>query len=126
MSEDEVKVFDIIINSEIGSYECSYALRQNAISCKAIMKISGLSEYKVKKSIKSLVEQGYIERVSVGRPAVESYNGECYELICEAMPPLNGFALTVKGLNSSEYKDAYNAWTKRMNEWLEGIKKNGI
>ena len=63
-----------------------------------------------------LVKEGLIERASCGNPAIVSY-GEYTELVCEAMPPKNGFALTKKGFQSEMWKEVYDEWCKSMEEW---------
>ena len=78
-----------------------------------------ISKYKMRKALKELIADGLIEYTSQGRPAIESCE-EYRELVCEAGPPINGYALTKAGFESDEYKAhseqrdrAYRKWANR-------------
>lgn len=116
VNENELKVFRCLANAKISTYMSMYSPSRAVISSKYIATSCGLSIYKTRKIIKSLVDKGLIERVSCGRPAVVSY-GEIAELECEAMPPLNGFALTKKAFETEEWKEMYENWEKSLAEW---------
>lgn len=114
------RVFETIINCEISLYSCTYS------PDKAVVTISNLvtllkdtTKYKVRKALKELIEDDLIYYTSQGRPAVESI-GEYRELVVEARPPVNGYALTEKGFKSSEFKKSYDDWSKSMAEWANG------
>lgn len=116
MNCDELKVFRCLANAEISTYMSMYSPSRAVISSKNIAESCGLSVYKTRKIIKSLVDKELVERASCGRPAVVSY-GEVAELECEAMPPLNGFALTQKAFETEEWKEMYENWEKSLAEW---------
>ena len=55
----------------------------------------------------------------MGCPALVS-RGEYEELICDAAPPVNGWALTKKGYASAEYKAAEAEYLNGLAEWANG------
>lgn len=115
-TNDEKIVFNRIANCEVSSYSIPYPPDRVVVSTGEIAKMASWSKYRVRKAIKGLVEKGLIERASCGCPAVESY-GEYRELVCDAMPPKNGYAITKSGFKSKDWKDIYSEWTKSMKEW---------
>ena len=86
------------------------------VKTKYIMDRTKLSKYKVIQNIHLLREDGLVTRASVGRPAQVS-RGEYEELICDAAPPVNGWALTKKGYASAEYKAAEAEYLNGLAEW---------
>lgn len=115
-ASDEKAVFDCIANCEIASYTTMDVDNRIVVSASEIANILLWTKYRVRKAIKYLVSDGLIERASVGRPAIESC-GESRELVCDAMPPKNGYALTPKGFRCEEWKALYAEWCKSMEEW---------
>ena len=113
---DEKIVFHCIANCEVSSYSIQYPPDRVVVSTGEIAKMCLWSKYRVRKAIKGLVEKGLIERASCGYPAVESY-GEYRELVYDAMPPKNGYAITKVGFKCEDWKDIYSEWTKSMHEW---------
>ena len=113
---DEKIVFNCIANCEVSSYAIPYPPDRVVVSTGEIAKMCSWSKYRVRKAIKGLVEKGLIERASCGCPAVES-RGEYRELVYDAMPPKNGYAITAAGFKSQDWKDVYSMWTKSMEEW---------
>lgn len=113
---DENIVFNCIANCEVSSYSIPYTPDRVVVSTGEIAKMVSWSKYRVRKAIKGLVEKGLIERASCGCPAVESY-GEYRELVCDAMPPKNGYAITKVGFKCDDWKDIYSEWKKSMKEW---------
>ena len=113
---DEKIVFHCIANCEVSVYSIPYPPDRVVVSTGEIAKMCSWSKYRVRKAIKGLVEKGMIERASCGCPAVESH-GEYRELVCDAMPPKNGYAITAAGFQSKDWKDVYSMWTKSMEEW---------
>lgn len=113
---DENIVFNRIANCEVSSYSIPYPPDRVVVSTGEIAKMCLWSKYRVRKAIKGLVEKGLIERASCGCPAVESC-GEYRELIYDAMPPKNGYAITAAGFKSQDWKDVYSMWKKSMEEW---------
>ena len=113
---DEKAVFHCIANCEVSSYSIPYQPARVVVSTGEIAKICGWSKYRVRKAIKGLTEKGLIERASCGCPAVESC-GEYRELIYDAMPPKNGYAITAAGFKSQDWKDVYSMWEKSTKEW---------
>ena len=126
---DEKVVFHCIANCEISTYTTMYPPERVVVSTGDIAKMCLWSKYRTRKAINGLVEKGLIERASCGCPVVVSY-GECPELICEAKPPMNGYAITKQGFKSKEWKDIYDMWCRSMEEWAnmpmikEGEKRN--
>ena len=93
----QAKVFEYFCKAEIYSFgECF------VISSKTISEQLKISRYKARKAIHEFVSLGYLKRASQGCPAVESF-GEYRELVCDAMPPINGYALTKKARNHPTY-----------------------
>ena len=89
------------------------------IRTNGIMACTKLSKYKVIKNIHLLREDGLVKRASMGCPAQVS-RGEYEELICDAAPPVNGWALTKKGYASAEYKAAKAEYLNGLAEWANG------
>ena len=75
------------------------------------------TKYKVRKALKGLMAIGYVEYTSLGRPAIESNTENGRELTCEALPPINGYALTKLGFSTIQFREAYEKWEKSMEEW---------
>ena len=116
MTSDEKAVFHVIANCEVSSYSTTYAPDKVVVSTGDIAKMCLWSKYRTRKAIKGLVEKGLIERASCGCPVVVSY-GEYPELVCEARPPMNGYAITKQGFQSEEWKSIYDLWCRSMEEW---------
>ena len=119
MTSDEKAVFHVIANCEVSSYTWSYAPEKVVVSTGEIAKMCRWTKYRVRKAIKGLVEKCLIERTSVGMLAVVSY-AEYIELVCDAMPPKNGYAITKQGFQSEEWKSIYDLWCRSMEEWANG------
>lgn len=122
MDQKEAKrlIFDFIINAEIGSYECSIPRDKAVVRIGNMVKyIDGLTLYRSRKALKELMDEGKVYYTSQGCPAVES-SGEYRELICDAMPPINGYALTKMGFSSEEFRTAYKKWCDELKRWAEG------
>lgn len=115
-TNDEKIVFNRIAYCEVSSYSIPYPPDRVVVSTGEIAKMASWSKYSVRKAIKGLVEKGLIERAGCGCPAVESY-GEYRELVCDAMPPKNGYAITKVGFKCDDWKDIYSEWKKSMEEW---------
>lgn len=116
-------VFLVFCHAEIGSYMCTYGPERVVVSTKEVANVIHCSVYRARKAIRELVECGWIERVSCGCPAVVSY-GEVPELVCDAMPPKNGYAITKKGFQTDHWKMTYKEWCDDMAEWAnKGIEE---
>lgn len=120
MNEFEEKVLSMIISCEIGTYTCCYAPAKAVVSTGSLAKMLKCSKYKVRKALKSLLAIGYIEYTSQGRPAIESNTENGYELICEALPPINGYALTELGFATQQFRYAKEKFDEAMRKWAEG------
>ena len=116
MNDDERAVFHCIGNCEVSSYSTMYPPERVVVSTGDIARMKSWTKYRTRKAIRGLVDKGLIERASCGHPDVVSY-GEYTELVCEAMPPSNGFAITEAGFKCSEWKSIYDMWCKSMEEW---------
>lgn len=88
------------------------------ISAQSIANATEMSRYKALKILHELCDDGLVERASQGCPAQVNY-GEVTELICEAMPPLNGWALTSKGRETDIYKAVKDEYEHGMEEWAK-------
>ncbi len=74
---------------------------------------------RTRKALHGLVAQELIERASQGQPAVESC-GEYRELVCEAAPPKNGYAISKKGFESAIWKKICARWERSLAELANG------
>lgn len=111
------KIFEFIINAQISTYTALYAPAEAVITISDFkIRFNEASKYQIRKCLKSLIAEGVIHYTSQGRPAIISC-GEIPELVYEAAPPINGYALTSKGYQSPEWKNAYKAWEKSMEEY---------
>jgi len=120
MTKTARKIFSDIINCEISLYTTLYGPDKAVVPISDIIRFNeGLSRYSARKALKELIKEDLICFTSQGRPAIESI-GEYRELVCEAMPPVNGYALTRKGFESEPFRESYKAWEKSMAEWAEG------
>ena len=81
--------------------------------------LRGFRDTGQKKALRGLISDGLIEYKSQGRPAVVS-NGEYQELVYDAMPPINGYALTKKAFQTEEWLKAKTEWNASMEEWANG------
>ena len=120
MTSNANKIFNDIISCEIGSYMTTYGPDRAVITISNLLKLNPeFTKYKMRKALKELRTDGLIEYTSQGCPAVESM-GEYRELIYEAGPPINGYALTKKGFKSDIFKTRYKEWEKSLEEWANG------
>lgn len=119
MTETAERILGCIVGCELSLYTVLYGPDRAVVSISNICSLLGLTKYKARKALKELIADGLIEYTSQGNPAVVSC-GEYRELVYEAMPPTNGYALTEKGFRSDAYKEQYEAWKKSMAEWAEG------
>lgn len=119
--EARQKIFRLIINCELSLWTAPYSPDEAVVPISTVVAlIDGLSRYQARKSLRGLVSDGLLEYKSQGRPALVSY-GECPELICEAMPPVNGYALTKQAFKTDEWLNAKTEWARGMAEWANGI-----
>lgn len=119
MSEFEEKVLNTIINCEISTYACCYGPDRAVIPISNLANLLQCSKYKVRKALKSLLAIGYIEYTSQGRPAIESNTENGYELVCEALPPINGYALTELGFSTVQFRQAKERFDEALRKWAE-------
>ena len=119
LEEAKNSVLNNLISAEIGSYTCTYAPDRAVIAISNLVSLTGLTKYGCRKACKALIEDGMIEYTSQGCPAIVSY-GEVPELVCDARPPINGYALTKKAFESERWKQAYEEWNKSMEDWANG------
>ena len=83
------------------------------------------SEYKIRKAIKELVSEGLVEKKSIGRPARVFY-GEIVELMEEAHPPITGWSLTKKALETDKYKEIVEFVNKSLADWANNSYENSL
>lgn len=116
MTEYAIEVFSCIISCEISTYEYLYGPDKAVVPISDLVAMLKITKYRARKALKELRELGLIEYTSQGRPSIVSY-GEVTELVCEALPPINGYALTEKGFETELYKQKYAKWQKDLEEW---------
>lgn len=93
------------------------------ISASEVVEDYKISKCKAYTVLHELRDEGLVERVSIGRPAVvEGY--EYRELVSEAMPPLCGWGITKKGAQTDYYKRAWEEYCQGLCEWAEGKYNN--
>lgn len=115
-AEAKEKIFNAIINCEISLYTTMYAPDKAVVPISNIIYlINGLTKYRARKALKELLVDGLIYYTSQGRPALISY-GEYTELIDDARPPINGYALTQKGFETEIWKKTYKEWGESMED----------
>lgn len=109
-------VFLVFCQAECGSYMCTYGPERVVVSAMEVANALKWTVYRARKAIRELVSRGWIERASCGCPAVVSY-GEYTELVHDAMPPKNGYAITAEGYKTDYWKMAYKEWCDSLAEW---------
>lgn len=119
MTENAEKVLNDLIYCQLSTYTTLYAPDEAVVPTGDFARFAGLTKYAARKALKELIAEGLVCKKSQGRPAVISC-GEVPELVHEAMPPLNGYALTKAGYHSKQYNVAYANWCKSMEEWANG------
>lgn len=117
MNEFEEQILKAIISCEISTYTCSYAPEKVVVTTSNLATLLEWTKYKVRKALRGLMAIGYVEYISQGCPAVESNTENGRELICEAQPPINGYTLTELGFSTTQFRAAYEAWNKSMEQW---------
>ena len=118
MTENASKVLECIMSCEISLYTACYAPDKAVVPISNIASLLKWTKYRVRKALKELRELELIEYTSQGCPAIVSYGAESYpELIDDACPPINGYALTKKAFESDLWKNLHAGWEKSMEEW---------
>lgn len=121
-AEAKEKIFHCIISCEISLYTALYAPDTAVVPISNIVHlINGLTKYRARKALKELINDGVIYYTSQGCPAIVSY-GEYQELIDDARPPINGYALTRKGFETNTFKKRYEEHNKSLEEWANAGK----
>lgn len=117
---DADRVLMLIMDCEICLYTTLYAPDKAVVSmCNICTLLPDIPKARVKRAVKELMSDGMIYYTSQGRPAVMSC-GEVPELVCEAAPPLNGYALTEYAFGTALWKNRYDEWCKSMEDWANG------
>lgn len=122
MTTDAAKdeILSTLMSCEISLYTTLYAPDTAVVSISNILAlIPGLTKYRAMLAIKELMQDGMVRYTSQGHPAIESF-GEYRELVCDAMPPTNGYALTKQAFESDTWKSIKTEWEKSMEEWANG------
>lgn len=115
------KIFSLLISCEISTYTSMHAPDRAVVPISTILSLlPDVTKYGARKALKALINDGLVCYTSQGCHAVVSY-GEVPELVADAAPPINGYALTEKGFETPEWKQAKRDWEKSMEEW---VKKN--
>ena len=120
MNNDEIAVFHCLASCQISTYTTLYGPKKVVVSTGNIAQQLSWSKYRTRKAIHTLVDKGLIERASCGHPAVVG-GYEYTELIFESAPPTNGYAITDKGFQTTEWKKAYDDWCKSMDDWFNTL-----
>lgn len=117
------RILTHIIQAELATYESCYAPDRAVIPISWLLeRESDVTKYRMRKALEELMADGLIEYTSQGRPAIESC-GEYKELVCDAAPPINGYALTKAGFESDEWKEASEQRDRAYRRWCEGVMK---
>ena len=116
MTADANEIFNCIISCEISTYMHIHGPDKAVVPISNIASLLKWTKYRIRKALKELRELELIEYTSQGCPALVSY-GEYTELICEAQPPINGYALTKQGFETEIYKKRYSEWEKGLAKW---------
>ena len=122
MTTDAAKdeILSTLMSCEISLYTTLYAPDTAVVSISNILAlIPGLTKYRAMLAIKELMQDGMVRYTSQGHPAIESF-GEYRELVCDAMPPTNRYALTKQAFESDTWKSIKTEWEKSMEEWANG------
>lgn len=118
MTDDSIKVLRCIMSCEISLYTACYTPDKAVVPISNIVSLLRWTKYRVRKALKELSGLELIEYTSQGRPAIVSYGAESYpELIDDAHPPINGYALTKKAFETKLWKELHLQWSKSMEEW---------
>ncbi len=91
----------------------------NVFTSANLAKSIGMSRYATLKALHGLRDAGLVQNGCMGRPAIET-GYEYKELVCDAMPPLRGFSLTPKALETDIYKQANRNNLQSLAEWANG------
>ena len=119
-AEAKEKIFNCLISCELSTYTAMYAPDKAVVPISNIIYlINGLTKYRARKALKELINEELIFYTSQGCPAIVSY-GEYEELIDDARPPINGYALTTKAYKSATFKDRKAEFDKSLEEWANG------
>lgn len=122
MTDDAREVLKCIMNCEISLYMACYAPNKAVVPISNITSLLKWTKYRARKALKELRESEMIEYTSQGCPEIVSYRAEAYpELIDEARPPINGYALAKKAFESDLWKELHSEWEKSMEEWANGF-----
>lgn len=120
MTDVANEVLRCIMSCEISLYTACYAPNKAVVPISNIVNLLGLTKYKVRKALKELRGLELIEYTSQGCPAIIRYGAESYpELIDNARPPINGYALTRIAFELDLWKELHSEWSKSMEEWAE-------
>jgi DNA-binding HxlR family transcriptional regulator len=79
--------------------------------------IPGVTKYRMRKILRELKEEGLIEYRSIGCPGEE--DPYYHEWECDPAPPINGYALSEKGMETEIYKNVYQEWSDSFRKWAE-------
>lgn len=113
-SELKKQVFTEICNAETVTY-CD---NSGVITISDLMNfIPGVTKYRMRKILRELKEEGLIEYRSKGCPGEE--DPYYHEWNCDPAPPINGYALTEKGMETETYKTVYQNWCDSFKKWAE-------
>lgn len=115
MTDDANRVFSIITSCELSLHLAMYGPEHAVVPISNILHLEpNITKYKARKALKELINEGLIYYTSQGCPAVVS-RGEYDELMYEAGPPINGYALTEAGFQHDIYKSCQQSETDHMN-----------
>lgn len=117
---DKIQILQTLINGEFGLATTMYAPDRAVISISNLLSLNpGWTKYRMRMVLKALMADGLIEYTSQGHPAIESC-GEYRELVCEALPPTNGYALTSKAYNTPIWVTMQKDFENSLEEWANG------
>lgn len=118
MTTDAHEILNCLMNCETSLYTCLYAPDKAVVPISNLIYLKKWTKYRMRKALKELRQLNLVEYTSQGCPAIVSI-GEYQELIAEAGPPINGYALTSKAFESDMWEEHYAEWSKGIEEWTE-------
>ena len=117
---DKIQILQTLMNGEIALATTMYAPDRAVMSISNLLSLNpGWTKYRMRMALKALMADGLIKYTSQGHPAIESC-GEYRELICEALPPTNGYALTSKAYNTPIWFSMQKDFENSLKEWANG------
>ena len=124
LTDDAKEILQCIMSCEIALFECLFSPNRAVVPISNIVYLKKWTKYRVRKALRELRNLDLIEYTSQGCPAIMSYGAESEpELIDDARPPINGYALTEEAFDTPIWKELYAEWVKGVEEWANDWRK---